>query len=201
MAENNAVTKEELKEILAEMTQEFQRDLTETNQNVAGLTQNVAGLTQNVAGLTQNVAGLTQNVAGLTQNVTGLTQKVAGLTQNVELQGKQLEEFRAETAARFDEADKKHAKVIDKIFALEDKMDAQYREFHETHAKLITGMDAMMKEHETIRYEQVSIGAIQDRQQREINGIKQNLGIDNKSNKSRVNSPKKKQSTRRRKKS
>jgi len=41
MAENNAVTKEELKEVMAEMRQEFRQGLAETNQNVLALRHKV----------------------------------------------------------------------------------------------------------------------------------------------------------------
>jgi len=41
MAENNAVTKEELKEVMAEMRQDFRQGLAETNQNVVELRHKV----------------------------------------------------------------------------------------------------------------------------------------------------------------
>jgi hypothetical protein len=69
------------------------------------------------------------------------------------------------------------------IWAQNKKIDDQYRYFQESHSKLLTGMDAMMKEQEIIRHEQLSLGAIQDRHTKEIEEIKQHLGAAGKNGK------------------
>jgi hypothetical protein len=48
MVENNAVTKEELKEVVEELRQEFRQGLAETNQNVLALRHKVDGLEHKV---------------------------------------------------------------------------------------------------------------------------------------------------------
>jgi hypothetical protein len=139
MNENNAVTKDELKEILAEMVKELRAE----------------------------------TVA-------------------------RFEEMEKRNATRFEEMEKKtdnrHAELLgmmrtqsDMIWAQNKKIDDQYRYFQESHSKLLTGMDAMVKEQEIIRHEQLSLGAIQDRHTREIADIKQQLGAAGKNGKRPTN--------------
>ncbi|MGH7456903.1 MAG: hypothetical protein ACRENG_36470, partial [bacterium] len=150
MAENNAVTKEELKEVVEELRQEFRQGLAETNQNVLALGH----------------------------KVDGLEHKVDGLEHKVDANDQKLEAFRAETLARFDVVDKKHDEVVQAIFAHQKKTDTQYEELRGMISKLMTGMDPVMKEHEIIRHEQISLGVIQDRQGRDIEAIKKHLGLE-----------------------
>lgn len=125
MAENNAVTKDELKEVVEELRQEFRQGLAETNQNVLVIRH-----------------------------------KVDGLEHKVDANEKKHEAFRAETLARFDVVDKKHDEVVQAIFAHQKKTDAQYEDLRGMISKLMTGMDPVMKEHEIIRHEQLSLGVV-----------------------------------------
>lgn len=169
MPENNAVTKEELKEVVEELRQEFRQGLAETNQNVLEIRH-----------------------------------KVDGLERKVDANDQKLEAFRAETLARFDVVDKKHDEVVQAIFAHQKKTDAQYEELHGMLSKLMTGMDAEMKEHEILRQEQISLGVIQDRQggdldlhRRDIEAIKKHLGLNGNNGNHRKNTSKRQSSKKR----
>lgn len=146
MAENNAVTKEELKEVVEELRQEFRQGLAETNQNVLAIGH--------------KVDGVELKVDGLELKVDGLEHKVDGLEHKVDANEKKHEAFRAETLARFDVVDKKHDEVVQAIFAHQKKTDAQYEDLRGMISKLMTGMDPVMKEHEIIRHEQLSLGVV-----------------------------------------
>jgi chromosome segregation ATPase len=180
MAENNAVTKEELKEVVDELRQEFRQGLAETNQNVLELRH---------------------KVDGLEHKVDGLEHKVDGLEQKVDANDRKLEAFRAETLARFDVVDAKHDAVVKAILEHQQKTDAQFEEVRGMLSKLMTGMDAQMKEHEILRHEQISLGVIQDRQGKDIEAIKKHLGLEGSNGNLRKITKVKRQSSKRNKKS
>jgi hypothetical protein len=90
------------------------------------------------------------------------------------------------------------------ILALDDKLDAkleaQRKEYHETHSKLLTGMDNVMKELEDHRIERISLGVIQDRHTKEIEAIKKHIGLESSNGNGQGNAKAKKPSSRNRKK-
>jgi predicted nuclease with TOPRIM domain len=194
MAENNAVTKEELKEVVDELRQEFRQGLAETNQNVLELRHKVDGLEH-------KVDGLEHKVDGLEHKVDGLEHKVDGLEHKVDANDRKLEAFRAETLARFDVVDAKHDAVVKAILDHQKKTDAQFEEVRGMLSKLMTGMDAQMKEHEILRHEQISLGVIQDRQGKDIEAIKKHLGLEGSNGNLRKITKVKRQSSKRNKKS
>jgi hypothetical protein len=151
MAENNAVTKEELQEVMAEMRQEFRQGLAETNQNVLAL------------------------------------------RHKVDVNAQKFEAFRDETL-------KKHDEVVKAIFAHQNKTDAQHEELRQMYSKMLTGMDKVMKDLDNHRVERLSLGAIQDRQGRDIEAIKKHLGLESNNGKRRENAIKKSSSKNRKNK-
>lgn len=188
MAENNAVSKEELREIMAEMRQEFRQELLEFR-----------------------------------------AETIARFEESEKKTASRFDEFEKKTTARFEESERKTAARFDKtdeviaamynelrqmiqtqtemtraqsdiIMAQNKKIDDQYRYFQESHSSLLTGMDAMMKEHEKIRLDHLSLGAIQDRHTREIEAIQKHLGLDGKIGLNASNAEKEKPLTRQRRK-
>lgn len=136
MIEINAVTKEELKEILAEMAKKLRA---ETAAQFDSADKKTAARFEEI----------NQNVAALSRKVDANDQK--------------LEAFRADFMARFDSADIKHSNVVTEIFKLRRDLDAREQKNQETQSKLLTGMDKVMKELENRRVERLSLGVIQDR--------------------------------------
>jgi hypothetical protein len=128
MNENNAVTKEELKEILTEMAKELRAET-----------------------------------------------------------AAQFEEFEQKTAARFDATDRKmetmRLELLDAIRAQGEAQDAKIemasRRFEEYYSKLLTGMDKVVKELDNHRVERLSLGAAQNRLEKQIEAIAKHLGIEN----------------------
>jgi hypothetical protein len=123
-----------------------------------------------------------------------LREKVDGLEHKVDANDWKLEAFRAETLARFDVVDAKHDAVVKAIVEHQQKTDAQYEKVRGMLSKLMTGMDAEMKEHEILRHEQISLGVIQDRQGRDIEAIKKHLGLKSNDGNPRKNTSKKQSS-------
>ncbi len=212
MSENNAVTKEELKEILAEMakgfhkglekmSQEFRGDLAVTNQNVAALDSKVDTLTGMNEGFQRDLAETNQNVAVLARKVDANEQKLDRLSEKVDNNEHKLETFRVEVMARFDVADEKHSNLVKAIFALREGMDAQFQELRESQSKILTGMDPVMREHEIIRHEQISLGVIQDRHTRDIESLKKHVGLERSNDNHNTNRKGKKPGLGRKKKS
>jgi hypothetical protein len=75
------------------------------------------------------------------------------------------------------------------------------RRFEESHNKLLTGTDKVMKELENHRVERLSLGAAQNRLEKQIEAIAKHLGIKNSNGNHNGNGKGKKPPARRRKKS
>jgi hypothetical protein len=203
MAENNAVTKDELKEILAEMTKDLRAET-------------AARFEESERKTAARFKELEQKTAARFEESERKT--AARFEESERKTAARFEESERKTAARFDKTDEVIAMVYNElrkmmqdqtamtraqsnmIIAQNQKIDDQYRYFQESHSRLLTGMDAMMKEHEKIRLDHLSLGAIQNRHTREIEAIQLHLGIVGKNDPNGKNSGKKKPLTRQRRK-
>ncbi|NUO81561.1 hypothetical protein HUU05_15935, partial [candidate division KSB1 bacterium] len=96
--------------------------------------------------------GLDKKVAGLDKKVTGLDKKVAGLDKKVAGLDKKFNRFESETARRFDDLELKIHGFKDEILSV---------------------VDATRKEYDETRQERIVMGAVQDRQQKEIETLKE----------------------------
>lgn len=127
MSENNAVTKDELKEILAEMAKELRA---ETAAQFDTADQKTA------------------------TRFEDMEKKNAARFEEMEKKNATRFEKREEkTDKRHAELLEMMRAQSDMIWAQNKKIDDQYRYFQESHSKLLAGMDAMMKEQEIIRHE------------------------------------------------
>ncbi len=128
MSENNAVTKEELKEILAEMAKELRAET-----------------------------------------------------------AAQFDDMKRNMAAQFGVTDRKMEKMrlelLDAIRTQGEAQDAKIemasRRYEESHSRLLTGMDKVMKELDNHRVERLGLGAAQNRLEKQIEAIAKHLGIKN----------------------
>ncbi len=150
MSENNAVTKDELKEILAEMVKELR--------------------------------------AETAAQFDAADKKTAARFEESERKtAARFEEMEKKNEARFDATDRKmetmRLELLDAIRIQGEAQDAKIemvsRRYEESHSKLLTGMDKVMKELENHRVERLSFGAAQNRLERQIKAIANHLGIKN----------------------
>lgn len=162
MNENNALTKEELKEILAEMAKELRA---ETAAQFEAADKRTAARFEELE---------SKNAA----RFEGINQNVAALSRKVDANDQKLEAFRAEFMARFDSADIKHSNVVTEIFKLRRDMDAREQKNQETQSQLLTGMDKVMKELENHRVERISLGVIQNRHTKDIESLKRHVALE-----------------------
>lgn len=185
MSENNAVTKEELKEILAEMAKELHA---ETTAQFDAADKKTATRFEDME---------KKNAARFEE----INQNVATLSRKVDANDQKLEVFRGEFMARFDSADIKHSTVVTEIFKFRRDMDAREQKNQETQSQLLTGMDKVMKELENHRVERISLGVIQDRHTRDIEALKKHVGLEPSNDNLNTNRKGKKPSLGRKKKS
>lgn len=101
---------------------------------------------------TKNFNYLDGKFNGLDNKVTGLDSKVTGLDSKVTGLDNRLNSFQAETAHRFDDLELKILGFKDEILSV---------------------VDVVRKEYEETRQERLVMGAVQDRQQKEIETLKE----------------------------
>jgi hypothetical protein len=118
----------------------------------------------------------------------------------IEILAEMAKELRTETAAQFDEMKRNMATIrlelLDAIRTQGEAQDAKIemasRRYEESHSRLLTGMDKVVKELDNHRVERLSLGAAQSRLEKQIEAIAKHLGIKNSNGNHNENSKEKK---------